>query len=49
MGFPLLGFGAGFLDYDQDGWLDIMLVNGHVYPEVDRSAFGEQYLQTTVS
>lgn len=30
-----LGWGAGFLDIDHDGWKDILLVNGHVYPEVD--------------
>jgi hypothetical protein len=29
-----LGWGAGFLDFDNDGWPDILLTNGHVYPEV---------------
>jgi hypothetical protein len=29
-----LGWGVGFLDLDGDGWLDLFLVNGHVYPEV---------------
>jgi enediyne biosynthesis protein E4 len=29
-----LGWGAGFADFDNDGWLDIFLTNGHVYPEV---------------
>ena len=29
-----LGWGAGFVDFDNDGWLDIFLTNGHVYPEV---------------
>ena len=29
-----LGWGAGFADFDNDGWLDILLTNGHVYPEV---------------
>ena len=27
-----LGWGAGFVDYDNDGWPDIFMVNGHVYP-----------------
>lgn len=30
-----LGWGCGFFDPDNDGWLDLFLVNGHVYPEVD--------------
>ena len=30
-----LGWGVGFVDLDNDGWLDLFLVNGHVYPEVD--------------
>ncbi len=29
-----LGWGVGFLDFDNDGWSDILIVNGHVYPEV---------------
>lgn len=33
--FTVLGFGGGFFDYDNDGWLDIFIANGHVYPEVE--------------
>ncbi len=29
-----VGWGTAFLDYDNDGWLDILMVNGHVYPQV---------------
>ncbi len=30
-----VGWGAGFADFDNDGWPDILLVNGHVFPELD--------------
>lgn len=33
---PFVGFGDGFLDYDNDGWKDLLFINGHVYPEVDQ-------------
>ena len=33
---PFVGFGDGFLDYDNDGWLDLFFANGHVYPQVDQ-------------
>ena len=29
-----MGWGVGFFDYDNDGWPDILVCNGHVYPEV---------------
>ncbi len=29
-----MGWGVGFLDYDNDGWADLLVCNGHVYPEV---------------
>jgi hypothetical protein len=31
----LLGWGCGFFDFNNDGWPDILYVNGHVYPEID--------------
>jgi enediyne biosynthesis protein E4 len=31
-----VGWGCMFFDHDLDGWLDLLLVNGHVFPEVDR-------------
>ena len=42
---PFLGWGDGFLDYDNDGWLDLLAVNGHVYPEVDKSDWGTTFAQ----
>ena len=33
---PFVGWGDAFIDYDNDGWLDLFLVNGHVYPQVDQ-------------
>ena len=40
-----LGWGALFLDVDHDGRKDILLVNGHVFPEVDRISRGAKYRQ----
>jgi hypothetical protein len=31
-----LGWGCGFFDMDNDGWPDILICNGHVYPEVEQ-------------
>ena len=41
----VLSFGGGFFDYDNDGWLDIFIANGHVYPEVEQAAPGTHYRQ----
>jgi hypothetical protein len=43
-----LGWGVGFLDIDKDGWLDLFLVNGHVYPEVERLKTEAGYKQRKV-
>ena len=42
---PFLGWGTGFLDFDNDGWKDIFVSNGHVYPEVDKSDWGTTFAQ----
>ena len=42
---PFLGWGDGFLDYDNDGLLDLLFVNGHVYPAVDKTAWGTTFAQ----
>src|SRR2546423_2541905 len=31
---PFIGWGAWFFDYDNDGWVDLLVVNGHVYPQL---------------
>ena len=43
-----LGWGAMFLDYDNDSWPDILLTNGHVYPEVAETAIEYGYRQRKV-
>jgi enediyne biosynthesis protein E4 len=37
---PYVGWGTAFLDYDNDGLLDLIAVNGHVYPQLDRAHLG---------
>jgi hypothetical protein len=38
-----VGWGCGFADFDNDGWKDLLLVNGHVFPEVDRLRIDIRY------
>ena len=42
---PFLAFGVKFLDFDNDGWRDIFVANGHVNPQVDQHSFGVTYAE----
>ncbi|HEX4005618.1 MAG TPA: CRTAC1 family protein [Acidobacteriaceae bacterium] len=42
---PFVGWGDGFIDYDNDGWLDLFMVNGHVYPQVDQHDWGTTFAE----
>jgi hypothetical protein len=40
---PYVAWGSGFVDFDNDGWPDILIANGHVYPQVDTIKEGAHY------
>jgi len=40
---PFLSWGDAFLDYDNDGWKDLLMADGHVYPEADKYAWGTSW------
>jgi enediyne biosynthesis protein E4 len=43
--YPYVKWGTGFVDFDNDGWVDIFVANGHVYPQVDAAPGSVQYRQ----
>jgi hypothetical protein len=43
-----LGWGVMFVDVDNDGWPDVLLVNGHVYPEVDSQHLGSNFQEPKI-
>jgi len=40
---PFLSWGDAFLDYDNDGWKDLLMDDGHVYPEADKYSWGTSW------
>jgi hypothetical protein len=42
---PFVGWGTNFFDMDNDGWLDLLVVNGHVYPQADATDWTSTYRQ----
>jgi hypothetical protein len=42
---PFLGWGTAFLDYDNDGWKDLLEVNGHVYKNADTNNWGTSWAE----
>jgi hypothetical protein len=42
-GYPYVGWGTAFFDMDNDTWLDILVANGHVYPQIDTLENGPRF------
>ena len=40
---PFLSWGDAFMDYDNDGWKDLLMADGHVYPEADKYNWGTSW------
>jgi hypothetical protein len=45
---PFVKWGAAFVDLDNDGWLDLIAVCGHVYPQVDELPSGARYREPKI-
>jgi hypothetical protein len=45
---PYVGWGDGFFDFDNDGWADFFMANGHVYPQVDGADIGVKYREPSL-
>jgi hypothetical protein len=43
--YPFLSWATEFIDYDNDGWLDIMNINGHLLPQVEHHDWGTTYAE----
>jgi enediyne biosynthesis protein E4 len=41
--YPYVKWGTGFFDFDNDGWVDLFVANGHVYPQMDSLESGARY------
>jgi len=46
--YPLVSWGTSFFDMDNDGWSDVLIASGHVYPQVDNIPGGTPYRQPLV-
>jgi len=42
---PFLSWGTQFIDYDNDGWKDVMTVSGHVFPQADQHDWGTSWAE----
>jgi hypothetical protein len=46
--YPLVSWGTSFFDMDNDGWLDLLVASGHVYPQVDHISGAVTYREPLV-